>query len=924
MTAISLRAYNREIEAMVDRGQNDDAITHCKYILKYFPKHVGTYRLLGKAFLESHHYSEAADILQRVLSVVPDDFISNIGMSIIREDEGNMDAAIWHMERAFEVQPSNTAVQGELRRLYGLRDGIEPPKVRLTRGALVRMYAKSDLYPQAIAELLAALAEDPQRVDLEIILAQMYYKSGKKIEATEICSRLISKLPYCLEANKLLAEILPTTSRAEEAKVFSQHLASLDPYYGHLSSTITLVDDVPDNAVTLERLEAVSDDTRIQPLSTTVPATVESTQPDAIPEWLPKTQEAAPIKIPFQVAESMPAAEQPFPAEQVEVNKETPPMSQDASVPPMDEQIPDWMREAGWSHSEDNPPAETPLSQSESEAGKENEDIAPAELPDWLKSMAPAEDQESPVEKQQDEEKLGILNTIFPGESGEETNGTNEEETAFESTGGSVTKLFSEESIREAEKLSPPAVSVNTNTSEAVTPPTEEKAEQLPDWLAETEASKAESPEAAEEPQAVEMSAPQPAQESEPESNENQTAPDWLEALARETPPTPEEASPTPAMPGEEPQNDWIKGILAEKEEDETGYADDYKRVSTKQLEEEASAALPSENMPDWLRQQPATPEAEPVQTKDASSLQPTEPRPRTHPIQPQAEPPEYLQQQAETPQQYLEPVQSAPEIPEALPQEQPATEQASETSKKEELPDWLQELEGNQPKQQTVQPAMETPNIDPSLKEWLDTLDAEKEAMAKAASEAETSHMSAGKPTEPVSETSVTPKTAPQPAEILPEVKAGVTAAYQPEEEETAAPNMPTPAPVETQPSPVTSPRPAIPSASRAHEISQTPAPSKSAGGKRRPTTSIIPDEVLAQARSALTAEKTEQAATLYGQLIRANEKLDDIVHDLQDASHQHPLDVSIWQTLGDCYAKNKQLQEALNAYTKAEELLR
>ena len=74
MTATSLRAYNRDIEAMIDRGQNDDAVTHCKYILKYFPKHVGTYRLLGKAFLESHHYSEAADILRRVLSVIPDDF----------------------------------------------------------------------------------------------------------------------------------------------------------------------------------------------------------------------------------------------------------------------------------------------------------------------------------------------------------------------------------------------------------------------------------------------------------------------------------------------------------------------------------------------------------------------------------------------------------------------------------------------------------------------------------------------------------------------------------------------------------------------------------------------------------------------------------------------------------------------------------
>ena len=87
MASISLRSYNREIEGMIDHGQIDEAIAHCMHILQFVPKHIGTYRLLGKAFLECKRYSEAADIFQRVLSSVPDDFVANIGMSIIREDE---------------------------------------------------------------------------------------------------------------------------------------------------------------------------------------------------------------------------------------------------------------------------------------------------------------------------------------------------------------------------------------------------------------------------------------------------------------------------------------------------------------------------------------------------------------------------------------------------------------------------------------------------------------------------------------------------------------------------------------------------------------------------------------------------------------------------------------------------------------------
>ena len=51
MAKVFLRAYNREIETMIDRGQLDEAIAHCHHILKTVPKHLETYRLLGKAYL---------------------------------------------------------------------------------------------------------------------------------------------------------------------------------------------------------------------------------------------------------------------------------------------------------------------------------------------------------------------------------------------------------------------------------------------------------------------------------------------------------------------------------------------------------------------------------------------------------------------------------------------------------------------------------------------------------------------------------------------------------------------------------------------------------------------------------------------------------------------------------------------------------
>ena len=124
MAKVSLRIYNREIEGLIDKSLIDEAIAHCHHILRTFPKHLSTYRLLGKAYLELKRHSEAVDIFSRVLMAVPDDFVSHVGMSIIHDDERRMDEAIWHMERAFESQPSNAAIQGELQRLYGRRDGM--------------------------------------------------------------------------------------------------------------------------------------------------------------------------------------------------------------------------------------------------------------------------------------------------------------------------------------------------------------------------------------------------------------------------------------------------------------------------------------------------------------------------------------------------------------------------------------------------------------------------------------------------------------------------------------------------------------------------------------------------------------------------------------------------------------------------------
>ncbi len=374
MAKVSLRIYNREIESLVDRGQLEEAIAHCRHILNAFPKELETYRLLGKAYLEARRYEEATDIFERLLMAVPDDFVAHVGMSIIHDEQKDMDAAIWHMERAFEVQPSNAAIQAELQRLFGRRDGIEPPKIRLTRGALAHMYVQGELYPQAVSEIKAVLEEDRERQDMQVLLARAYFHAGQKGEAAEICSQLLRRYPYCFDANRVLVELLPETERGESTQVYRNRVNELDPYAAFATGSVFHTEEVPDAAVSLERLDWNGQPVDLGPGwrdSLSIGSGEKASAGDEEPDWLKTDLSAGAFDA------SMPTEE---PAS----------LSGGLPVPSAggEEEIPAFLREAGWGK-DTGTFKEGPVSFDAVEEPTEEPALAEGDLPDWIKAMAP-------------------------------------------------------------------------------------------------------------------------------------------------------------------------------------------------------------------------------------------------------------------------------------------------------------------------------------------------------------------------------------------------------------------------------------------------------------------------------------------------------------------------------------------------------
>ena len=952
MAKVSLRIYNREIERLVEQGNVDEAVAHCHHILRTFPKHLETYRLLGKAYLEARRYGEAVDVFGRLLMAVPDDFVAHVGLSIIRDEENKLDDAIWHMERAFEVQPSNAAIQGELQRLYGRRDGVEPSKVRMTRGALARIYVQGELYPQAITEIRSVLTQDSQRADMQVLLAHSYFKSGQRSDASDLCNQLLKRYPYCFDANRIMVDLLPgTAGTAESTQVYRMRVGELDPYAIFAKGSIYQSADVSDASVNLERLEYTGEESQIQPtwgssaLGSGLGASVGALgagSSDEQPTWL---------------SSSSSGNDMPLPTSE-----------------PKSAAIPDFLRAAGWSESQT---PEQPTSMFDDQSS--DDDLVPADLPDWLKGQAPVS-REKPAEPVlpdtgsfESPDWLQALGDEQKSESYETPQAVPESSSDapdwLSGLGGAAAAATSAAAASETADVPDWLQGLGGDQpSEESTSKEEDFAQpaNLPDWLKGAEP-------------AAEQQKPASSVESLGASAQEQDdAVAWLESLAAKHGAKPEElvtdpnkrsetppewvqqaqtiGSSQPSQPSQPAQQEWVEGAQNVGEE----FFAEFERVSSASATDETGMWLRNLDDKDQGEQKPAA-----APTDESSDL------------------PEWLKPAVEQenlergaiPEWLNEPAQSAGDSSEQREFEQPAPD----------LPNWLSDVDRSSAEKEL---AGGTDDVmgNQDLSDWLNNLDNEPgldldpellRASQRSPFPGDTARLvepSAAQPNLPnwlndsesaQAEEEIplasTPTGEPQPVTLSADLpdwlqgvdeEAGTTATdedlppwlHREQYEAEGTPQQPKPTtpadwhPISEKPvEPVAAaiPQPE-PQKREPRFVQNPPAPEpreqpvvekKKAPAKlprQRKSEGQTGVNLLAQAKSELDRSDIPGALVHYGKLIKKGQHLEEIISSLTDSLYRYPVEVSIWQALGDAYMRANRLKEALDAYNKAEELIR
>jgi tetratricopeptide (TPR) repeat protein len=252
MAQLGLKEYVAKLDQLLSVESADEAIQHSRHILKYFPKNIAVWRILGRGLVQAGRWQEAESAFRRVLTVLPDDYSAHLGLSEAYTSLNRGSEAISHLERAYEQNPNSRELIDGLRGLYRRFRRAERVKMQLTAAAIARQHRRNGVPAQALDVLRAALAHTPDRIDLRLLLAETLWEQGAHHDAAEIALSVLKILPDCLTANRIMARLWLDEKRPSDAMRFINRLEALDPY---LAYTLVQGTPPPDDAFRLDEID---------------------------------------------------------------------------------------------------------------------------------------------------------------------------------------------------------------------------------------------------------------------------------------------------------------------------------------------------------------------------------------------------------------------------------------------------------------------------------------------------------------------------------------------------------------------------------------------------------------------------------------------------------------------------------------------
>ena len=217
MADVSLQSILDQTRRAIDTGDTERAIGMAQHILQYNPTLIEGHRLLGEAYLNADQPEQAQASFQNVIRADPENIPAYYGLGLAQQRLGQPEAAIRSFEMALEIQPNLAELRTQLLRLYAETPG-SAGQFRLSRSGLGRLYARGQMYSQAIDEFRAVLETEPNRDDVRVALAETLWRDGQEDEAGDWSRATLERHPELLKP-ALIAAYLQLAAGEPEGEV---------------------------------------------------------------------------------------------------------------------------------------------------------------------------------------------------------------------------------------------------------------------------------------------------------------------------------------------------------------------------------------------------------------------------------------------------------------------------------------------------------------------------------------------------------------------------------------------------------------------------------------------------------------------------------------------------------------------------------
>ncbi|RUA15294.1 MAG: hypothetical protein DSY55_06605 [Clostridia bacterium] len=180
MSDVLLFDLSQHLEKLFSQQRYDAGFALGRHILRYYPRHLATYKQMGMAALAKSMWEDSIDLLQRALSIDPEDI--------------QMWEALRSAAMATELQAEAALAADYIKDLHATSEETTPV-------AAGHDAARQQDWVRAYEAYRAGYAQHPQRMDAALGLVTALFHLEAYDAALLMTNHILEELPYCLKAH---------------------------------------------------------------------------------------------------------------------------------------------------------------------------------------------------------------------------------------------------------------------------------------------------------------------------------------------------------------------------------------------------------------------------------------------------------------------------------------------------------------------------------------------------------------------------------------------------------------------------------------------------------------------------------------------------------------------------------------------------